>query len=246
MIEEGDAALLVFGKTSFFVIIERKEFHTHFGKLDLGEVIGKEYGVKVASHSGSEFRVLRPNFIDYIKKMRKMPQIILPKDACQIIAHTGLAPGWNVVEAGAGSAALTIFLATMVCPGRVYSYEVNPKFASVAQKNIEGMGLKNVELKMKDIYEGIDEKDVDLVCLDLAEPERVCSHAWEALLFGGYVFSYSPTIDQTMKFTAEAKKCGFSVKTIECLVREYEDEKGMRPKTVMLGHTGYMTFGRKV
>jgi len=246
MIAEGDAVLLVHKKKSFFLIAERKDFHTHFGRLDLGELLGKEYGTVIVSHSGSEFRVLRPNFIDYIKKMRKMPQIILPKDASQIIAHTGLSPGWNVVEAGGGSGALTIFLAIISYPGHVFSYEIDQRFVQVARKNIEGFGIKNVVLKIKDIYEGIDEKNVDLVCLDLAEPEKVCAFAWDALVFGGYIFSYSPTIDQTIKFTSEAKRCGFSVKTIECLVREYEDEKGMRPKTVMLGHTDYMTFGRKV
>ncbi len=176
-----------------------------------------------------------------------MPQTINPDDACQIIANTGISSGDTVVEAGAGSGAVTLLLSYIVFPGTVYSYDINESFLKVAKDNIDTYGKGNVSFKLKDIYEGIDEKEVDLVSLDLPEPYRVVGHAYEALRAGGFIFSFSPCIEQVIDFRRELSKYDFTeIKTIESIIREYEvKEKGTRPKTRMLGHTGYMSFARK-
>ncbi len=246
-IEHGDLVLLIHRKKSFLLKISEREFHSHFGVINLSELIGKEYGTEILSHSGKSFVVINPTFIDFIRKMRKMPQVIQPKDAAQIIAHTGLSRRDTVVEGGAGSGALTVFLASVVNPGIVYSYENREEFLAVAKENVELFGLSNVCFKLKDIYEGIDEEHVDLVTLDIASPEKVVEYAYEALRTGGYIFSYSPCIEQVSRFCLTAKDLHMQMKTIECIVREYEvSEKGTRPKTRMLGHTGYMSFARKI
>ncbi|MBU6998917.1 MAG: tRNA (adenine-N1)-methyltransferase [Theionarchaea archaeon] len=243
----GDLVLLVHEKKTFLVTVSEREFHTHFGVVDLKDLVGKEYGTGVESHSGQFFAALKPTYIDYIKKMRKMPQVIQPKDAAQILAHTGLSAGDTVVEGGAGSGALTVFLAAVVNPGVVYSYEVREDFLTVAQKNVELFGMKNVLFRIQDIYEGIDEHDVDLVTLDVPSPEKVVDPAYDALKIGGYIFSYSPCIEQVSRFCLATRQRRMQVKTIECIVREYEvSERGTRPKSRMLGHTGYMSFARKI
>ena len=246
-IENGSLVLLIHGKKSFLVKVSERDFHTHFGVVNLSELIGKNYGVKVLSHSGNTFAVVKPTFTDFIKKMRKMPQVIQPKDAAQITAYTGLSRGDTVVEGGAGSGALTVFLASTVDPGIVYSYENRKDFLTVARENVEQFGLNNVCFKLKDIYEGIEEEHVDLVTLDIASPEKVVKPAYNALKIGGYIFSYSPCIEQVSRFCLTACEWGMQVRTIECIVREYEvSKRGTRPKTRMLGHTGYMSFARKV
>ena len=247
LIEDGDLILLVHEKKSFLIRASRRDFHSHFGVVDLTDLIGSPVGTEVLSHSGEQFRALKPSFTDFIRKMRKMPQVIQPKDAAQIIAYTGLSPGCTVVEGGSGSGALTVFLASVINPGVVYSYENREDFLNVAKKNVEQFGLKNVQFKLKDIYEGIEEKNVDLVTLDIASPEKAVSSAHTALKMGGYIFSYSPCIEQVSRFCLAARTQGMQVKTLECIVREYEvSEKGTRPKSRMLGHTGYMSFARKV
>jgi tRNA (adenine57-N1/adenine58-N1)-methyltransferase len=247
VIKEGDLVFLVHKKKSFLLKVSKREFHSHFGVVNLSELLGKLYGIEVLSHSGEEFTVLKPTFTDFIKKMRKMPQVVQPKDAAQIIAYTGLSPQDTVVEGGAGSGALTVFLASVVNPGIVYSYENREEFLNVAQSNVEQFGLRNVHFKLKDIYEGIEEENVDLVTLDIASPERVVESAYNALRRGGYIFSYSPCIEQVSRFCLTARRQDMQVRTIECIVREYEvSEKGTRPKSRMLGHTGYMSFARKV
>jgi tRNA (adenine57-N1/adenine58-N1)-methyltransferase len=246
-IGDGDLIFLMHKKKSFLLTVSEREFHSHFGVINLSALIGQPYGTEITSHSGETLVALKPTFIDFIRKMRKMPQVIQPKDAAQIIAYTGLSQGDTVVEGGAGSGALTVFLASVVNPGMVYSYETREDFLSVAQGNVERFGLKNVCFKLHDIYTGIEEENVDLVTLDVASPEKVVGLAYRALNPGGYIFSYSPCIEQVSRFCLAAREYGMQVTTIECIVREYEvSEKGTRPKTRMLGHTGYMSFARKI
>ena len=72
------------------------------------------------------------NIIETLKKVRRLPQVVLPKDAALIVAYTGLSPGWKVLDAGTGSAFLAIFLANLVKPGKVITYEKNKDFAKNA------------------------------------------------------------------------------------------------------------------
>ncbi|MHC1604693.1 MAG: tRNA (adenine-N1)-methyltransferase [Candidatus Methanofastidiosia archaeon] len=249
-IKEGDKILLIDEKGKKFMldIRKREELHTHGGIINLNEIVGKEFGFKARTHLQKEFTVLKPNLVDFIRKMKKLPQIVQLKDACQIIANTGLSRGQNVVEAGAGSGALTLFLATIVYPGQVVSYEIREDFANLAKKNLKEFGIVNASVKMKNIYDGIDEKDIDLVALDLPEPEKVIEHAHKTLKPGGFIFSFSPTIEQVIRFNkALDKRSWIETKTIECITREYETKKmATRPKTLMVGHTGYLSFARKV
>jgi len=247
--KEGERILLIDEKGKKFILNlgERSQLHTHGGVIDMEDIVGKEPGYRAMTHKDKEFTVIYPNLIDYIEKMRKLPQTIQPKDAVQIIANTGLHSGQNVIEAGVGSGALALLMCSIVNPGMVTSYELREDFANLSRKNIKEYGITNSLIKLQDIYEGIDEKDVDLVALDLPEPEKVTEHAVGALKAGGHIFSFSPTIEQVIRFHDSLRyRDWMEIKTIECIVREYEKRKmGTRPKTLMVGHTGYMTFARK-
>jgi len=251
MIEEGSRVILIDERgRKYLVRAERRQLHTDLGVVDLGEAIGQEPGVRLKSHVGKEFVLLLPRITDYLQKMKRMPQVMLPKDAAQIVAYIGVGPGDVVVDAGVGSGALAIFLGNLVRPnGRVVSYEVRGDFAHVAEENIRMAGLSDiVTVKLKDIYEGIDERDVDLVTLDLPQPERVLPHAELALKPGGHLAVFSPCIEHIQRLYAELPKHRFTnYRTIECLVREFEVKPGAtRPKTQMIAHTGYLTFARKI
>ncbi len=251
MVQEGERIILIDERgKKYLVKAERRQLHTDFGVVNLEGAIGAEPGARLKSHVGKEFVVLVPRIIDHLQKMRRMPQIMLPKDAGQVVAYTGVGPGDLVVDAGAGSGALAIFLGNLVRPdGRVVSYEVRDDFAEVAEKNIETAGLAHiVEVKRKDIYEGIDEKNVDLVTLDLAQPERALVHVNKALKPGGHLAVFSPCVEHIQRLYPEIQKYHFTdCRTIECLVREFEVKPGAtRPSTRMIAHTGYLTFARKI
>jgi len=251
MIKEGERVILIDERgRKYLVKVERRQLHTDLGYVELGEAIGQEPGTRLKSHVGKEFILLKPRITDYLQKLRRVPQIMLPKDAAQIIAYTGVGPGDLVVDAGVGSGSLAIFLGNIVRPnGRVVSYEVREDFARVAEENISVAGLGGiVKVKLKDIYEGIDESNVDLVTLDLPQPERVLPHAERALKPGGHLATFAPCIEHVQRLYQELSNYRFArSKTIECLVREFEVKPGAtRPSTRMIAHTGYLTFARRV
>jgi tRNA (adenine57-N1/adenine58-N1)-methyltransferase len=251
IIQEGDNVLLYLDKRrSYLVKIEKnKDLHTHKGFIHFNDLVGKEYGAQVKSSLNIEFIALKPGIRDYVFKMARKTQIIYPKDIALIVMFSNIQPGSRVVEAGTGTGALTTALASYVRPtGRVYSYEIRPEFIQTATKNLEKASVAEyVELKNLDVTQGIQEKDVDAVVLDLATPWLVISHAYTALKGSGAIVSFSPTIDQVVKTVEALEETGFvDIETIECLLRGMQVARGKtRPETLMTGHTGYITYARK-
>jgi len=250
-IQEGDNVLLYLDKKrSYLVKVERdRELHTHKGLINLTELIDKEFGTRIYSSKGVEFVAFRPTIRDYVFKISRRTQIIYPKDIALIIFFSGVGPGSRVVEGGTGAGALAAALANYVKPsGRIYSYEIREEFMEIAAKNLRKVGVIDyVELKKGDLTQGIEEKNVDAVILDLATPWLVVPHAYKALKGSGVFVSFSPTIDQVVKTTEALLDNGFAgVETIESLLRGMQIERGRtRPETLMTGHTGYITFARK-
>ena len=180
-----------------------------------------------------------------LKKAKRGPSVMLPKDLGLIIGYTCIGKDSVVVEAGAGSGFSGIVLGRIA--RRVVSYERKEQFAKLAQENCLHAGLKNVKVKLADIIDGIKEKDVDLVMLDMPEAEKALEHAHKALKAGGHVVGYLPNVEQAKEFYLTCEKEGFApVFMLEGIVREYEvRDFGVRPKHVGLMHTGYLVFGRK-
>jgi tRNA (adenine57-N1/adenine58-N1)-methyltransferase len=185
--------------------------------------------------------------IDFLKKAKRGPQVILPKDAGLIVSVTGCSPGWKVVDAGTGSGFLALFLANLGC--KVYTYEKEERFYNIAKNNIKNSGLKNIKIKNSDITKGIKEKNLDMITLDMKNPEKVIKHAYNSLKSGGWLVVYSMHIEQIQKVWKELKKYDFKEsKILENIQREWQIEGRTftRPKTHMLAHTGFLTFARKI
>jgi tRNA (adenine57-N1/adenine58-N1)-methyltransferase len=252
LIKEGDELLLYLDKKrTYKVKVEQdKQFHTHKGFIELGDLIGQPYGITVTSSLGVSFYVLRPLIRDLVLKTDRRTQVLYPKDIGYILFQLGVGSGSRILEAGTGSGALTMALADSVRPeGMVYSYEIVEKHQKVARGNIERAGLMPyVELKLGDITEDIVEEELDAVVLDMATPWLVVSHAWKALAGSGIFLSFSPTIEQVMKTTDELLNHWFiEVETVELIMRNITVAPNKtRPQTMMVGHSGYLTTARKV
>ena len=252
VIGEGDDVLLYLDdRRTYQVRVEAgKQFHTHKGFVELGDLVGRPYGSPAISSLGVRFHALRPLVRDRILKTDRRTQVLYPKDIGYLLLRMGIGAGSRVVEAGTGSGALTCALADAVRPdGNVYSYEINPRFQRVAAGNIERAGLMEyVDLKEGDVTEGIDETDVDAVVLDMATPWLVVPLAYDALAGSGVFASFSPTIEQVMKTVSALRERPFvEVETIELMLRRITvAENKTRPQTVMIGHSGYITSARKV
>jgi tRNA (adenine57-N1/adenine58-N1)-methyltransferase catalytic subunit len=215
-------------------------------------LIGRPDGTLVTLSHGRRLLALRPTLSEYILKMPRGAQVIYPKDLGVIVQWADIYPGAKVFEAGTGSGALTITLLRAVGErGHVVSYEAREDFADTAMRNIERyLGpIKNLTLRRKDIYGGIDETELDRLILDLPEPWQVVPHAALALRSGGIYLSYVPTIPQVMQ-TVEAlhRAAVFSmIQTFETLLRTWNIEgRSVRPDHRMVAHSGFLTVARKV
>lgn len=252
LIKEGDEVLLYMDKKrTYKVRIERdKQFHTHKGYIELGELVGEPFGVTVTSSLGASFYALRPLVRDLVLKTDRRTQVLYPKDIGYTLFQLGLGSGSRVVEAGTGSGALTMALANAVRPeGVVFTYEILERHQRTARDNIERSGLMPyVEMKLGDITKGILEKDLDAVVLDMATPWLAIRPAWESLSGSGVFYSFSPTIEQVMKTVEELRQHPFiEVETVELILRNITVAPDRtRPETVMIGHSGYLTTARKV
>ncbi|PIT85493.1 tRNA methyltransferase [Candidatus Micrarchaeota archaeon CG10_big_fil_rev_8_21_14_0_10_59_7] len=182
-------------------------------------------------------------------KLKRGPQVILPKDAALIAGFTGLGAGGKVIDTGAGSGWLAVFLGNIVGEkGKVASYEKRPEFAELAEKNVKKAGLEGVvEIKVKDAALGFDETEVDLVTLDCADSDLLIPNAFAALRKGGWCVGYVPHVEQARKFVLAGEAQGFThMRTVECIVRDWlVRERGCRPENTGLTHTGFLSFLRK-
>lgn len=246
--KEKELVLLLSKDGRYVTEVKKVKLHTKDGIFDLNSLKKKSFGDKIKTHLGKEFKITKPTITDLLDKLKRLPQIIMPKDISLILAYTGISQGSLVVDAGTGSGFLSIFLANYIKPGKVVTYENDRRFVKVAKENIKNSGLsKFIRLKQKDITKGIDERNVDLVTLDMKNAEKVVKRAYNSLKVGGFLVVYSPYVEQVIDVTKEMEKKGFfNIKTVENIVREWQVEKYTRPKTVGLMHTGFLTFARKV
>jgi tRNA (adenine57-N1/adenine58-N1)-methyltransferase len=243
-----ELVLLLAKDESYLLEVNEREFHTQRGIINLKELKKKKFGDKIKTHKGSEFVIVKPNLKDILeKRMKRLPQIIMSKDAALFLSYTGIMPDSLVVDAGTGSGFLAIFLANYLSSGKVVTYENDKRFVKIARLNIKNSGLSNIKLKVKDVSKGITERNVDLITLDMKNAERIVKYAYKALKPGGWLVVYSPYVEQVVTVNREIGKKSFcAVKTVESIVREWQIEKYTRPKTVGLMHTGFLTFARKV
>ncbi len=219
------------------------DLNTNFGLIKKEELETAEGPIK--THTGKELIALKPSYMDLIKKIKREPQTLMPKDLAIITFYTGIDDKYKIVDAGAGCGLLASTMGRIA--KEVTSYEQNEHYKAIAEENVKYLGVKNVKIKHQDIYEGIDEKNLDLITLDLPEPWRVLKHAEKALKQSGYLVTYLPTIIQVSQLVEESKNHNFlHVKTIETLEREWHvDGKKVRPKSQMIGHTAFLTFIRR-
>lgn len=240
--------LLVSDNSTYLVRVGEGKINTSEGWIDTNKLKNKDYGDKIKSGTGKIFTIVKPNIMDILKKrVKRTAQVMLPKDIASIIANTGILGDSLIVDAGTGTGYVTIFLAKLLPKSIIVTYEDDKEFFEMAKKNMVASGVWNVKLRNKDVTKGLMEKNVDLVILDLKKAPSVIEHAYKSLKVGGWVAVYSPTADHLIKILNILKKSKFkNIKTVENIEREWQSTKTVRPKTLGLMHTGFLTFSRKI
>ncbi len=256
LIEENDLIFLILDDRRRWLVQIKSggQFHTHKGIIEFDDIIGKPFGSCIFSKpyesQGYKFYVFKPLPSDYILHMSRKTQIVYPKDAGLILLYTGIGPGSVVIEAGCGSGALTCILGNYVKPnGHVYSYDIREKSLKRARKNVIRANLKDiVTIQYGDISkDDLQHEHVDSIVLDMAMPWEAINKVKEYLKLSGTLASFSPTIEQVKKTTfALIKNEFFEINTYELIKRKIQvKENATRPEVRMIGHSGYLTFGRK-
>ncbi len=253
-LQDGERIHLVDSKNRHYALTLKggDVFQLSGERIAHDSLIGKPDGTLVTLSAGRRLLALRPTLSEYVLKMPRGAQVLYPKDLGVIVQWADIYPGARVFEAGTGSGALTMALLRAVGDrGHVFSYEAREDFAKTAMNNIERyLGpSKNLTVRQKNAYEGIEETELDRVILDLPEPWQVIPHAALALRSGGIYLSYVPTIPQVMQ-TVEAlhRVAVFSmIQSFETLLRTWNIEgRSVRPDHRMVAHSGFLTVARKV
>ena len=250
---EGDPALLVDrrGRRYLISLEPRKSFHTHVGAIDHDDLIGRTHGARMTTSTGHVLLAFSPTLGDFVEEMPHQTQVIYGKDLGAIIMHGDVFPGARVLEAGLGSGALTIALLRAVGErGHVTTYEIRPELVDGASTNIRTLVARtaNLEIKLWDVYEGVEETELDRIVLDVPEPWHVVPHAATALAPGGIFLGYLPTILQVYQlYEALAESPHFEMmETVEVLTRPWSvTRRSVRPTHRMIAHTGFITTARK-
>ncbi len=250
-IEYGSRVYIVASDGSdFLVTVERgKKLGTHLGVVSLDDLVWMEYGSSVKTQKGEVFYLLEPGIVESVFKMKRRTQIVYPKDMGFILLMLDVKVGDRVIEAGVGSGAMTGALARAVGEqGRVYAYEKRRDFHDLALSNLERWGLsKRVVLKLRDISEGFDERNVDALFLDVPDPWNHLENAWRALKGGGRLSVVCPTTNQVQEVLKVIESLPFiDVEVWENLFRRYKpNPERLRPFDRMVAHTTYMIFAIK-
>jgi tRNA (adenine57-N1/adenine58-N1)-methyltransferase len=159
-----------------------------------------------------------------------------------------------VLEAGAGSGALTCSLLQAVGPeGSVLSYEIRDDHAQHARRNVEvfyGEEPPNWTLRVADLHthDGAAEP-VDRVILDMLAPWEQLSTVATALIPGGVLVGYVATTTQLSRLVEDLREqqCWTEPQAWECLVRPWHVVGlAVRPDHRMQGHTAFLVSARKL
>ncbi|MCR3750980.1 MULTISPECIES: tRNA (adenine-N1)-methyltransferase [Lentzea] len=251
--QPGDRVQLTDPKGRHYTVVLEpgKEYHTHRGAIPHDLLLGQPEGSVVQSVGGTTFLALRPLLPDYVLSMPRGAQVIYPKDAAQICMYGDIFPGARVLEAGAGSGALSCSLLRAVGEkGSVQSYEVREDHAVHAIRNVEtffGERPGNWSITVDDVKN--HEGEVDRVILDMLSPWEVLPSVAKNLIPGGVLVVYVATTTQLSVVTEALREmtCFTEPHAWETLVRPWHVVGlAVRPEHRMIGHTAFLLTTRRL
>lgn len=256
------------------VILEAgRSFHTHRGSLAHDDLIGSPEGSVLVSTGGTTYVALRPLLSDYTLSMSRGAAVVYPKDAAQIVGLADIFTGARVMEAGAGSGALSCWLLRAVGEsGVLVSYERRPDFAEIARKNVERyfggqhpawrliVGDLPADCAQPSLLPEPGEAGIrpepgepgagfDRVVLDMLAPWEHVATAARSLIAGGLVCCYLATTTQLSRTVEALRGQGnFDEPAAwESLLRGWHvDGLAVRPEHRMIGHTGFLVTARRL
>ncbi|MEQ9999889.1 tRNA (adenine-N1)-methyltransferase [Corynebacterium sp. KPL4015] len=254
----GDRVQLTDAKRRHYTVIlkEGGQFHSHKGIINHDDIVGMDEGSVIESTLGSSFLLFRHLMVDHVLSMPRGAAVIYPKDAAQILVEGDIFMGARVLEAGAGSGALSMSLLRAVGPeGHVYSYEIREDHLEYAVDNVEEYFGSRPEWwspRLGDLGDVTADDlggPVDRIILDMLEPWENLETVRDLLIPGGVFMTYVATVPQLMKVMEGIRElqCFTEPKAWESLVREWKVEGlATRPEHRMNAHTAFLIWTRRL
>lgn len=239
------------------VVLKRLEAGTrislHLGSMECDAIIGQPPGLRAITHLDNPVTIVRPTLADFILNMTRKSGIVYPKEIGALLVWADIRAGMRVMTAGAGSGALTLALLSAVGPkGRVYSYDVREDMLELTRENASSFFDQTpswLHLRVGDIAEGIAERGLDRIILDLPEPWAALPEMADALLPGGLLTVYVPSVTQVERFVESLREHPEfqQLDTFETLLRFWHvNPPSVRPQHEGIRHTGFLTIARRI
>ena len=244
-LDETEPRVLVVHGSREFLLAPGDTQETDLGVIELPEDVTP--GTVVETHLGEPFEVRRLRGPDLFDHLERTGAPMMPRDIGLVIGHTGVASGDRVLDAGTGTGVLAAYLGRLGVD--VTTYERDPEFAEVARENMSTAGVSGrVDVRTGDLTEALDEVGggYDLLTLDTGDAATVVERADDLLAPGGFLAVYSPFVESARDCVEAARAAGLDdIETLETIQRRMDfDERGSRPSTAGVGHTGYLVFAR--
>jgi len=221
-----------------------EELQTDLGVLTVPD--DAEPGDRLETHLGDEFVVREPRGPDLFDHLERTGAPMMPRDVGLIVGFTGAAAGDRVLDAGTGTGVLAAYLGRIGAD--VVTYERDAEFAEVARGNMRLAGVEGaVDVRTGDVTDDLGSlAGFDLLTLDTEDAPAVVNRAPEVLVSGGFVVVYSPFVEGSRAAVEAAEAADLTdVTTHETIQRSMQfDDRGSRPDTRGVGHTGYLTVAR--
>jgi tRNA (adenine57-N1/adenine58-N1)-methyltransferase len=238
-------ALLFTYEDREYLLSPGERLETDLGVLEVPE--DTEHGDTVETHLGIPFVARKLRGPDLFHNLERTGAPMLPRDIGLVLGHAGIQRGDRVLDAGTGTGVLAVTLGRI--GATVETYEIDPEFAEVARENVALADVAdNVTVHTGDVTDHLDDHAaLDAVTLDTADAPAVVAATPDLLATGGSIAVYSPFVEDAREVAETAQEAGLEdVRTLETIQREMSfDERGSRPSTAGVGHTGFLTIGRR-
>lgn len=226
-----------------YLVSPGQRLETDLGIVDVPETA--ESGDTIESHLGEPFHVVDPRPTDLFDHLDRAGAPMLPRDIGLIVGMAGLDGSDHVLDIGSGTGILAITLGRLGID--VTTVEYRSDIATTAKANVATAGVDDcVSVIVADGTELVVKTRFDALTLDTGDAPAIIERAPELLAPGGVVAAYAPFVETARQNEESAREVGLTaVETVETIQRRMEfDDRGSRPTTGPVGHSGYFTFAR--
>jgi tRNA (adenine57-N1/adenine58-N1)-methyltransferase len=251
-IQEEDLIILFISPTnlSCHQVSAKVQVKTALGRFDLGNAIGKPFGVQFWDTTRTKrVALLKPTPDLWTRCLPHRTQILYFADIAFILNALYIRPGSIVLECGTGSGSMTHSLAKAVgSTGRVHSFEYHSERVLMARSEFERHGVLHSNINPMG-WVTCEHRDVGLlgfpeglnamsVFLDLPNPWDVIPkiHLSVDRARAVRVCSYSPCIEQVLRSHQALRDNGFTeVHMFETLQQNLQVIDSNRNKSAKMG-----------